>query len=55
MAEISVETYEELRQILERQNSKSYSLEEVKEIGGGLLDFYKLLIDLSKEDGVSEN
>lgn len=45
MAEISDERYEELRQILEKQNGRSYSLEEVKEIGDGLLSFYDLLIE----------
>lgn len=49
MAEVSDEIYEQLRQILERQNCKSYSLEEAKEIGDGLMDFYSLLIELDKE------
>lgn len=49
MAEISDETYEQLRQILERQNRKSYTLQEAKEIGDGLLDFLSLLIELDSE------
>lgn len=47
MAKISDETYEELRLILERQNERSYTFEEAKEIGDGLLEFYSLLIELS--------
>lgn len=52
MAEISDETYERLRQILERQNGHTYTLEEVKEIGDGLVDFFRLLIEL--EDSAKE-
>ena len=57
MAEISDEMYEQLRQILEKQNSRAYTFEEAKEIGDGLLDFYKLLCDLEQEpekDGDNE-
>lgn len=43
---ISDETYEQLWQILEKQNGKSYTLEEAKEIGNGLLDFFCVPIDL---------
>ncbi len=46
---ISDETYEQLRQILEKQNGRSYSLEEAKEIGNGLIDFFNLLINLIPE------
>jgi hypothetical protein len=49
MAEISNEKYEELRQILKRQNGRAYTFEEAKEIGDGLIDFYALMIELSKE------
>ncbi len=49
MAEISDETYEELRQILQKQNEHAYTLEEVKEIGDGLLDFFTILITLDQE------
>jgi hypothetical protein len=50
MAEIGDEMYERLRQILEKQNGKTYTFEEVKEIGDGLIDFYTLLKRLSKDD-----
>lgn len=50
MTEISVGTYERLRQILEKQNYHTYTLEETKEIGDGLLDFFSLLIELSDEN-----
>lgn len=43
MAEISDEKYEELRLILEKQNGHAYSLEDAKEIGGGLMDFIDTL------------
>jgi len=49
MAGISDETYERLRRILELQNGKSYTLEEAKEIGDGLLDFYFTLIALDED------
>lgn len=41
--------YERLRQILEKQNGRSYTFEEAKEIGDELVDFYNLPIQLSKE------
>jgi hypothetical protein len=50
MAEISDERYEQLRQILEKQNGKSYTFEEAKEIGDELIDFYGLLIELDSKD-----
>jgi hypothetical protein len=43
MFDISEEKYEELRLILEKQNGRTYTLEEAKEIGDGLIDFYALL------------
>jgi len=49
MAEISNEMYDELRRILEKQNGRSYTFEEAKETGDGLIDFFKLLLDLSHE------
>ena len=49
MTEISERTYEQLRQILEKQNDKMYSLQEAKEIGDGLLEFFYLLIRLDEE------
>lgn len=49
MAEISDEKYEELRQILQKQNERTYTFEEAKEIGDGLLDFYNLLIELASK------
>lgn len=52
MAEISNETYEQLRQILKEQNGKSYSLEETKEIGDGLLDFFNVLLELSDNESL---
>lgn len=53
MIGISDETYEELRQILERQNATAYTLEEVKEIGHGLVDFFNLLLELEAMIGKS--
>lgn len=49
MAEISDEMYERLRQILEKQNGRSYTFEEAKEVGDGLLDFYSLLVEFNNE------
>ena len=54
MAEISDGTYEELRRILEKQNGRSYTLEEVKEIGDGLLEFYNLLIEIFTKDSTQK-
>jgi hypothetical protein len=50
MAEISYEMYERLRQILEKQNERTYTLEEAKEIGDGLIDFYSLLLQLDRDE-----
>jgi hypothetical protein len=49
MVGISDETYEQLRRILEKQNGHAYNLEDAKEIGDGLIDFYNLLLRLSEE------
>jgi|GEM_PF-2077994 len=46
---ISDETYEQLRQILVKQNGHAYTLQEAKEIGDGLIDFFNLLLKLSEE------
>jgi hypothetical protein len=46
MVKISDETYERLRRILEEQNGHSYTPEEAKEIGNGLIDFFSLLLEL---------
>ena len=50
MAEISNNEYEELRQILEKQYEQVFTLEEAKEIGDGLIDFYELLMRLDEEE-----
>jgi hypothetical protein len=34
---------------LGKQNGKAYSLQEAKEIGDGLIDFYSLLMEFEKE------
>jgi hypothetical protein len=47
MFNISDEKYEELRLILEKQNGRVYTLEEAKEIGDELVDFFTLLSQLS--------
>ena len=43
MFDISDKKYEELRLILEKQNERTYTLEEAKEIGDGLIELYALL------------
>ncbi|HSW66744.1 MAG TPA: hypothetical protein VLI54_06425 [Bacillota bacterium] len=50
MAEISSEMYERLRQILEKQNGQSYTFEEAKEIGDGLVDFYEMMIKFYEDE-----
>lgn len=50
MAEISDEMYEQLRKILEKQNGQTYTLEEAKEIGDGLIDFFDLLAELESSE-----
>jgi len=50
MADISDATYEELRRILEIQNGHAYTLQEAKEIGDGLIDFFMLLIELQSDE-----
>lgn len=51
MFDISDEKYEELRLslILEKQNGRAYTLEEAKETGDELIDFYALLMRLEEE------
>lgn len=46
MTGISDKTYEQLRQILEKQNGHEYTLGEAKEIGDGLVDFFYLLMEI---------
>jgi len=41
---VSDATYQQLQQILEKQNGRAYSLEETKEIGDGLVEFFAILI-----------
>lgn len=43
MLDTGDEKYEELRLIVEKQDGRAYTLEEAKEIGDGLIDFYELL------------
>jgi len=54
MFDVSDEKYEELRLILEKQNGRTYTLEEAKEIGDGLIDFYALLMQLDKKEKNTE-
>jgi len=39
MFDISDEKYEEFRLILEKQNERSYTFEEAKEMGDSLIDY----------------
>lgn len=50
MAGVSNERYEELWQILEKQNGRAYTFEEAKEIGDWLIEFFNLLIELEKDN-----
>lgn len=52
MAEISDETYEQLRQILETQNGRLYTFEETKEIGDGLMEFMAILASFNGHSGL---
>ena len=52
MVKISDEAYEELRLILEGQYGHPFTLEEAKEIGDGLVDFYAYLERLAIQDGI---
>lgn len=45
-AMISEGAYEQLRRILEKQYKRTFTSEEVKEIGDELLDFYILLVNI---------
>jgi len=57
MAGISDEKYEELRKILEKRNGRTYTLEDAKEIGDGLIAFYAILqeldVSITERDGGS--
>ena len=48
MAKINNEEYGELRHILENQYEQAFTIEDLKEIGDGLIDFFDLLIELDK-------
>lgn len=50
MIEISNKAYEELQRILEIQYGQTFIIEEVKEIGDGLLDYVSLLTKLESEN-----
>jgi hypothetical protein len=43
MAGISDKAYKELQQILEKQYRQTFAIEEVKEIGDGLVEFVSIL------------
>ncbi len=45
MTNISDEMYENLQRILEKQNGKTYSFEEAKEIRDELIDFFVILLE----------
>lgn len=50
MAEISNERHEELRRVLEKQNSRTYTFEGAKDICDGLHDFYNILLESDIEN-----
>lgn len=54
MSEISDERYEELRRYLEEWLERPCTLEEAKEIGDGLVDFYMLPWELDQEEDDGE-
>ncbi len=54
MFDISDEKYEELRAILGKQYVQAFTLEEAKEIGDGLVDFYRLLLENRNEENINE-
>ena len=47
---ISEEHYRKLQKILEKENGKTYTTEEIREIGNNLVELYELLLDNSEED-----
>ena len=55
MTNISDEMYENLQRILEKQNRRTYTFEETKEIGNGLIDFFALLLQLEEEENSGED
>ncbi len=42
---ISEEHYKKLQEILERENGRTYTVDEVLEIGNNLIEVYELLLD----------
>jgi hypothetical protein len=55
MSEVSDERYEELRGYIEEWLKRPCTLEEAKEIGDGLVDFYELLMRLDAEAKENDN
>jgi hypothetical protein len=49
MVEISGEMYERLRRILEKQNGRTYTFEEAKEIGNEYIAFLLLLLKVDDQ------
>lgn len=45
MNDISEESYQKLKKILEKENHRTYTMEEVREIGNDLIEFYEVLVD----------
>jgi len=48
MTNISDEMYVSLQQILKKQNGRTYTFEEAKEIGEALIDFFNALLEIDK-------
>lgn len=57
MTKINDEAYKELRRILEERYGLAFTIEDVKEIGDGLLGFFNLLVEFSNEarNGAKDN
>ena len=47
--DLSVEAIEALRQVLEEEQGKSFTFEEAKEVGVGLLKLFEVLADGEKD------
>ena len=55
MINISEESYQKLKKILEKQNHTTYTMEEIRKIGDDLIGFYELLAEPDTEEQADDS
>lgn len=49
-SDISEESYLQLKKILEKQNHTTYTMEEIRQLGTDLIEFFEVLAELDTVD-----